>query len=129
MRMCTMPAQVALPQAWRTQPVRGWQESNMESTRCEDSFWERCLGRPNFLRPGYIYVLSPTSELLCKVGKTIDFRQRYQHIRSEYTRQPKLPFEVSGFRVWECWVDDMNKIKHLLHRLLARKRLSASGFC
>jgi T5orf172 domain len=89
--------------------------------------------RPNFARPGYIYVIGTSANGqqldIAKIGKATDPFKRIAQIEQEYRREPKMPFRVATMvLMMECWLDHMNQIETYLHRRFAKQRLEGEWF-
>jgi hypothetical protein len=106
------------------------QESLLEQRGQAYCRWQET---PNFLRPGYVYVLGTMVNgrpyEFAKIGKATDPIRRLTDIETAYRTEPRLPFGVDGhLLIMECWYEDMDKVERYLHKRYAKQRLNGEWF-
>lgn len=119
-----------LPEVWtpvggegksRAEEVCEVQDSGMEPER---QAHER---RANFLWSGYVYFLF-TSLDITKIGMTLNPGLRIEQIAREYRREPKIPFEITGYLICETWQGDEVKVERWFHEQWGGQRVNGEWF-
>ena len=82
---------------------------------------------------GYVYVIGTSANGepmdLAKIGKALDPSARIAKIEAEYSREPKIPFQVATrVLVLECQLADMGNVEIFLHQHFAKQRLEGEWF-